>query len=505
MVARLGPAVVLVALTMASALAVPVSAQEGEPESRPVGIVCVDQQTYASPATGAQTFSVVLGQVDWSPRRTANVTLNVTLRNEAYGPVVESFQRDYAVPLLEDPNTDPPPRWTHEFDLASPPGLYELTATLWPQGYNPTPGDLTWWGYGGGYLHVGPVPHHGHENIITGRCATRSLDLTGDGVADFTMDPAVGPANVTQWGVRSSSWRGMPGDHVEAWLSLFFTPPTRMATAQGSIDGDAVRAVLGVADLDHVSIQAGPAVETELVDGTFVVHLGPPTAYGYTGQETDTEVRLVATFPNPVPEPMRDLGFYDGRRLVLNLTQGDFDADGEPDLLMWATNGTDAAEAKATVEADRRGSPTRLNVRILIEETANATVLRLELIRYDGGHEGAWIEMRQPDRLFAGLFDGAEAARLAYALDLPPEEGFVQREGDTVWVWVSHFSTRTLTIVVPKVAGVDAETLLPRATWTSTDPQPPGDPHVDSPVPLALPLLALLVVVVAVRLRRRGR
>lgn len=490
---------VAIGTVLAMLLAVPATAQNDqvEPGDYPMTITCVDAQTYAS-AAGTQTVSIVLGRGGWTRAAWVNATLVATLRTAAYGPVVMEQSWDYNFTLSDDQlNVDPPLRWVRELNITAPPGRYEFTATLWPAESTREPTDYSWWGYSGQNLHVGPVPHLGHQNTITDRCAARSLDLTGDGVDDLRI---TGGNTSDQYRIQAASWMGQIGDDVESWLSLTFHPPSRRAAGLAYLDGDAARSILGTANLTEVAIQAGPA--TRLLDnGSFEIILKDHLSVEYRPEDQNPEIRLTAHGSNPIPPSMRQLGFSDGRSLYLNLTLGDFDGDGQPDLYMWAINGTDPLSAADTPPEKRRGEATKLNVRIIVEETENATLLRFELIRYDGGHEGAWIELIDPDRLFVDLFDGNRSVpELDYSLDLPPDEGFVQRDGDTVWVWVSHFSARTLTIVVPHPGhGLPAD---PKGEPPS---ETPDETTKDGPVGLTVPLVAVGAAALVAMHRRRLR
>lgn len=478
------------------AIAIPlVEVQAESYYERPLTIACADRQTYATP-DGPQMASVVIERYAWTQETTANVTIVFTVQAD----IVERHERNLTISLLEDPNSESPPRWIEEFSIASPPGSYPYSVVLWPQDKPRV--DYNWWGYAGGSLHVGQGPDLSQETmIVTGRCAASGLDLTGDGRDDLTIAP--GAESQEGWGILATNWRGAR-DLVESKFTLAFTPPSPFASTNAILDGDVVRAILNGADLGDIIIQAGQAVPTRMVNGNFHVELKPSSSEGYTGQQSDRELVLRAFSAIPIPAPMLRLGHYDGRFLHLNLTQGDFDADGASDLFMWALNGTDVEAAAASPEQDRRIRPTRINIHVVVQETQNETILRFDLFRYDGSHDGAWIEMQRPDRLFTALVNGSRAAELAYSLDLPADEGFVQRIGDTMWVWVGHFSTRTLTIVVPKsppgidVATSNTESMVPE------DPAKPGESErVDVPVEPMLPLIALLVATFARRPRGR--
>ena len=260
---------------------------------------------------------------------------------------------------------------------------------------------------------------------------------------------------------------------------------------------------LGVPNLDNVALRWTPDA---LINGTatndaVTLELPPipPMSGGSIQSQYAWAVTIFAQQPNPVPLAMQRLGFFDGYRLYLNLTLGDLDGDGSNDLHMWYSNAT-RAEAESMAADERRAQPTKLNVRVIVQEFENLTRIRFELLRYDGTHDGAWLELRDADRLLTKLFNGTLAASPAYALDLPPLEGFVEHDGTTLWVWVEHFSTRTLTVDVPKEADAATPPTLGTGTDTSSSTTPEG--RKDSPMPLWLGLGALAFGLALLRKRQ---
>jgi hypothetical protein len=111
----------------------------------------------------------------------------------------------------------------------------------------------------------------------------------------------------------------------------------------------------------------------------------------------------------------------------------------------------DAARLQSAPE--RRTGSVPMVAHAVVNDTAHSRRLTMEFSRFDGSHEGAWIEIRGADDLFRRLLADSTVdgnATPVYDVDLGPDAGFVEKDDNgTLWVWLQHFSTREFTVVMP--------------------------------------------------------
>lgn len=377
------------------------------------------------------------------------------------------------------------------------PGLYNVSATLWKDGAE-SPWDTRWtWqavgrspglGTGWGHARFAPAPEH---------------DLDGDGTTDLWLsDNATGEPLSRSLdayeSVRMATGLAEWSRQCGRGLSLEFGGESDAVTDVRLRAAAIENLVPGASPLEAGTQGAAPPVPH---DGFYEVSLGAH----YYGTRSDY-VMFTRTCAAPASLPHT---WSDGYRTFANVTHWDLDADGQMDVLFWRTTATSAAEARNQTLEERRSEQVTLVSGIRVERRDTVRRATFEMRPLGDGHEGAWVEIQDADRLFRTLLEPAGNATLAYSISLPPEDSFVEANGTTTWAWIGHFSTQSLTVeyrdgpAPPGEASTEPGSEPSGQGSPSSGSAPSGSPEGNGIPGPGLALAALAVVVAVLALRRR--
>jgi hypothetical protein len=181
-------------------------------------------------------------------------------------------------------------------------------------------------------------------------------------------------------------------------------------------------------------------------------------------------------------------------RVILNISSWSIDEEGYRDVFFYHSAPTNRSDAENLTSDERRETPIELKIALEVNHTESGRELEFRIERLTPPTEaGAWIEFQNATALFRRLLHTNATdpnATPALILHMAPDEGFVQENGTTTWVWIGHFSTQRLTVFLP---------FKEAQTETSTSPRD-GMDRIPS-----VPVLAVIGVVIAVSLLGRRR
>ncbi|HUR25893.1 MAG TPA: hypothetical protein VM327_07775 [Candidatus Thermoplasmatota archaeon] len=324
------------------------------------------------------------------------------------------------------------------------PGLYNVTATLVPEG-NGGPWDSTWRWYQAGYTS--------RLGTGWGRAdfpSAASFDVDGDGADDVwltangTDKPAPRPLTVSEGTQKSPGGSGMYcGRHLWFDLSAVQVSPTDVRVAAPLVDR-----LLTEGGTLRMDTQARGGDAPPPVDGFYEVTVG----HQYAGTPSDY-VLFSETCPDPAALAPHVWGH--GFRTTANVTHWDLDEDGAMDVRFWHTDASSVEGARNETTEERRATELVLIAQAHVEQRTTRRTLTFELARPGGGHEGAWVEIQDAAGLFRELLGAPDNASVSYRLSLPANESFVEQDGNTTWAWIGHFSTQTLTVLLDDAGAPD--------------------------------------------------
>jgi hypothetical protein len=278
-------------------------------------------------------------------------------------------------------------------------------------------------------------------------------DLDGDGPEDLVLkDPATG--GPVAWNMTITTHTVEINAEIRRELEVFFYAyPGGRGEAIATLPREAVARVITPGA--RMWAQANPPLELMGDEPEYTLHLpeiAPGGCCGYQFFVTSAEAL-----------PKLD-AWYDGYEMQVNLTYVDLDADGAQDIHFWNSTVDTVEGASALDEDDRRGVPVQIEVNLVVRDLDNGTEVEFDLQRADRGHDGAWIELEDADEVFHEVLerDGdGPRGEPEIELQLPPEEGFVEKTDNASWAWIGHFSTQRMTVFVPNEPQTPAPCCLP--------------------------------------------
>lgn len=213
---------------------------------------------------------------------------------------------------------------------------------------------------------------------------------------------------------------------------------------------DSLRTILQAEEHQTLSFDGDGAFSREASQDGWIVYEVNTTDPDYRGYHT---LRVTSETQRPVPQT-----WFDGYNNRFNLTSWDLTGDRRGDLSFWQTRADSPAQALDESLAERRSEPVRIVGDVTVVGGNETYRIQMDLRRADGGHQGVWLELNET-ALGQTLALGDQAPRsLAYNLSLEPENQLVERRDDSTWLWIGHFSTQRVEILVNEPGQTDEET-----------------------------------------------
>lgn len=213
-------------------------------------------------------------------------------------------------------------------------------------------------------------------------------------------------------------------------------------------------------------------------NGDFVVTYEPSAPAATTTSSAPT------MSPPPPPPPRSADVFFDltlkravapteplprNERVAINVSDWDVDEQGARDVFFFDSDATNRSDAENTSPDERRAEPVQLGVQLFTNATDGGREVEFVITRVsDPPQRGAWIEFRDATALLRRLLvldDTEQTPSPNVTLHMGADEGFVEVQQPSTWVWIGHFSTQRLTFWVP------AEDADPPASSSTVPPR----------------------------------
>jgi hypothetical protein len=283
-------------------------------------------------------------------------------------------------------------------------------------------------------------------------CQHDEADLDGDGVTDVHfLDPTTGGPSPQEFMV---DWRMVHGFYAGRYLAMTVSLTDRDHPVELRIPEATAMRLLDV-DASLIAGVGGRSTTYQgVLEGNHTWVIGPWVEVEASHSlNTYLDLALFDRRRADLPDDLKELGWRDGTDLRLNFTRWDLDGDHLDDLRSWAASSSDIEVARSQSPGERRTGPVPMVAHAVVNDTDVGRRLSLQFSRFDGGHDGAWVEIKSADNLFRRLMANDTTdpeARPIYDVDLGPDAGFVEKDANgTLWVWLQHFSTREFTVVLP--------------------------------------------------------
>lgn len=392
-------------------------------------------------------------------------------------------------PVLAEPSF----RWTPSA------GMYRVTLQVFER--TPT-GERVFWAEDSVLHRVGTGPNLTHG---WGHVEDRGplVDLLGDGRPDVRI-PNTTAENSTgderAWSVRAAA---EPWERSSAYgweLRLTVRPPEPQAATTMELSEQGLRTILQADDDEQLSFTADEAFSRQSDrEGWIVYNVSPshPDRRGYHTLHVESET------PRPLPQT-----WFDGYHNRFNLTAWDVTGDHQRDLSFWETSADSPSQALNQSLEDRRGEPVQIVGTLAVKQEDRGYRITLDIQRADRGPEGVWFEVNETALVEALALERPNASAHAYNLSLPPEAQLVDRTPDSTWLWIGHFSTQRVEILVgdpPEAAGEDTPGGTEGSGGDDQDTKPGGQQTDDERLVPGSPLAVFVPSGLAALLGRRAR